>query len=78
MNFGPLRFLVLAILTFGGREVDTLAITAEWVRPPEGPGNIIENRVVRPVETAIIFVGVKPQPPVVTLHLHHLKVKEKL
>lgn len=58
--------------------MDTSAITAEWVWPPKGPRNIIEHRVVRPAETAIIFIGVKTQPPVVTLHLRHLKVREKL
>ncbi len=77
-RFSLLRSLILAVLTFAGRHVDTFAITAEWMRPPKGPGHIIEYRVVWPAETAIIFVGVKPQPPVVTLHFRHLKVRHKL
>lgn len=76
--FSLLWSLILSVLTFGGRHVDTFAITADCVWPPEGPRHIIEHRVVRPAETTIIFVGVKPQPPVVTLHLHHLNVRKKL
>lgn len=72
------RFSLLRSLTFAGRHVDTFAVTAQWVWPPEGPGHIIEHRVVGPAEAAVIFVGMKPQPPVVTLHFCHLKVRKKL
>lgn len=78
IRFSLSRSLTLAALTFAGRHVDTFAITAHWVWPPEGPGHIIEHRVVGPAETAIIFVGVKPQPPVFTLRFRHLKVRQKL
>lgn len=78
MRFSLLRSVALAILTFTGRHVDTSAITAQWLWPAESPGHIIEHRVVRPAETTVIFKGVKPQPPVVTLHFHHLKVRKKL
>lgn len=73
-----LASLIPTNLTFAGRHVDTFAITAEWVWPPKGPGHIIEHRVVGPAEATIVLVGVKPQPPVVTLHLRHLQVREKL
>lgn len=62
-------------LTFSGRHVDASAITAQWVWPPKGPGHVIEHRVVGPAEAAVVFVGVEPQPPVVSLHFWHLKVK---
>ena len=70
-----LRSHISAVLTFVGRHVDTPAITADWVGPTKGPGHVIEHRVVRPVETAIMLVGVKPQPPVVPMCLRHLNVR---
>lgn len=63
-------------LTFSGRHVDASAITAQWVWPPKSPGHVIEHRVVGPAEAAVVFVGVEPQPPVVSLHFRHLKVKK--
>lgn len=62
-----------AALTFAGRHVDAFAVAAEWVRPPQGPGHVVEHRVVGPAETAVVLVGVEAQPPVVTLHFVHLQ-----
>lgn len=67
----------LAAFTFFGRKVDAFAIAAQWMRPPESPGHVIEHGVIRPAEAAIIFIGLKPQPPLVTLRLLHLKAGEK-
>lgn len=65
-----------AVLTFAGRHVDALAIPAQRVRPPEGPGHVVEHGVVGPAEAAVVLVGVKPQPPVVALHFVHLRRTE--
>jgi len=76
--FSAMRSHSQAALTFAGQHVDTSAIAADRVRPPEGPGHIVEHRVVWPAETSIILIGVKPQPPVVPLRLHHLNVRDAL
>lgn len=60
-------------LTFAGGHVDAFAVPAEWVRPPQSPGHIVEHRVVRPAEAAVILIGVEAQPPVVALHFVHLQ-----
>lgn len=75
-GLAPFRPPTPAALTFADRHVDALAIPAQRVRPPEGPGHVVEHRVVGPAEAAVVLVGVEPQPPVVALHFVHLRRME--
>jgi hypothetical protein len=60
---------VTCLRTFVERHVHTLVVSAEWLRPAWRPGNVVEDRVVWPVQAAVVFIRVESQPPVVALYL---------
>ena len=68
---------ITCLCTFDERHVHTLAVSAEWLRPAWCPGDVVKDRVVWPVQAAVVFVRVESQPPIVALYLHHLRVEAK-